>query len=199
MSSEALPAGDPHAHVRMSDSDRERIVERLNQAVSEGRLTLNEFEERIDGALAARTYGEVEPYVSDLPLDPRAQAQPDRATFSARGSSIVRNGRWTVPTRIRIEASGSKVRLDFTEAIIRGSLVRIALDVRGSGVRLTVPPGCSVEFGEMALHGSSARAIRLPSEPVIGGVHFVVTGQARGSSVRAMPPRTWRWPWQRRR
>src|SRR5690606_8017272 len=33
--------------IRLSDADRERAVERLNDAVAEGRLTLSEFEERM--------------------------------------------------------------------------------------------------------------------------------------------------------
>ncbi len=197
MSPDLVPSSQPDAHVRMSDRDREQVVTQLNQAVSEGRLTLTEFEERIDGVLAARTFADVTPYIADLPS---AAAQPPAgdATFSARGSSIIRTGRWTVPARLRIEARGSKVRLDFTRARITSPVVHVSIKVHGSGVRLTVPPGSSVEIGSISMHGSSARTARVGTEPVPGHVHFVVTGEAHGSSVRARPPRAWRWPWERR-
>src|SRR5437762_2186515 len=48
--------------LRISDGDRERVVGWLRSAVSEGRLTLGEFEERVDGVLRAKTYGDVEEY-----------------------------------------------------------------------------------------------------------------------------------------
>ncbi|QES48432.1 hypothetical protein DEJ50_12000 [Streptomyces venezuelae] len=63
MSDERLPPSD----LRASDADRERVVERLRDAVAEGRLTLEEFEERLEAAYASRTYAELEPLTRDLP------------------------------------------------------------------------------------------------------------------------------------
>jgi len=47
----------------------------------------------------------------------------------------------------------------------------------------------------LTLHGSSAKSGRM-STIRGGGLHLVVTGEVRGSSVRVKNP--WRWPWQRR-
>ncbi|MCM6776512.1 DUF1707 domain-containing protein [Nocardia sp. CDC159] len=55
-------------NVRASDADREKIVARLRLAVDEGRLSLHEFDERIQQVYAARTYGELSPVLSDLPV-----------------------------------------------------------------------------------------------------------------------------------
>lgn len=41
--------------VRISDADRERAVVRLQDAVTEGRLTISEFDERVAGVMRART------------------------------------------------------------------------------------------------------------------------------------------------
>jgi len=183
----------------MGDADRERVVARLHGALSEGRLTLTEFEERISGVLAARTFGEVVPYLEGLPPAPAMPSPVERASLSVRGSSLRRQGRWVVPSVLRIEASGSNVRLDFTEAIISTAVVEIDMTMRGSSARLIVPPGASVDLGGISLTGSSARNRRVPSNAGSGGPHFVVVGEARGSSVRATHPRTWRWPWERRR
>ncbi|MGI8411589.1 MAG: DUF1707 SHOCT-like domain-containing protein [Solirubrobacteraceae bacterium] len=55
------------ASLRASDDDRERVVERLRGAAAEGRLVSEELEQRIGLALVARTYGELEVTVADLP------------------------------------------------------------------------------------------------------------------------------------
>jgi Domain of unknown function (DUF1707) len=57
--------------VRASDADREHVAERLRHAAGEGRLLAEELEERLARALRARTYGELDPLVADLP-HPRA-------------------------------------------------------------------------------------------------------------------------------
>jgi fatty acid desaturase len=53
--------------LRASDLDREHIAERLRNATAEGRLLASELEERLSAALTARTYGELDPLVADLP------------------------------------------------------------------------------------------------------------------------------------
>ncbi|HWE09222.1 MAG TPA: DUF1707 domain-containing protein [Solirubrobacteraceae bacterium] len=55
------------AILRASDADREQVAERLRQAAAEGRLFADELEERLGAALSAKTYGELDEVVSDLP------------------------------------------------------------------------------------------------------------------------------------
>jgi len=55
------------ADLRASDAERERVVERLRAAAGEGRLATDELEERISGALDARTHGDLERLLADLP------------------------------------------------------------------------------------------------------------------------------------
>ena len=62
-----LAAGADAAAIRASDGDREAAAARLNEAVGDGRLTLQEFSERLDRAYAARTRGELAPLTADLP------------------------------------------------------------------------------------------------------------------------------------
>jgi hypothetical protein len=59
----------PRALLRASDADRERIANRLRHAASEGRLWPDELEDRLGAALSARTYGELDRVVSDLPAE----------------------------------------------------------------------------------------------------------------------------------
>ncbi|MGK8525221.1 DUF1707 domain-containing protein [Nocardia asteroides] len=64
-------------HVRASDADREKIIDRLRHAMNEGRLTLPEFDERLQQVYTAKTYGELAPLLSDLPA--QRESQPARA------------------------------------------------------------------------------------------------------------------------
>ena len=55
------------AALRASDADRDGVAERLRQAATEGRLLTEELERRMESALSARTYGELDAVVADLP------------------------------------------------------------------------------------------------------------------------------------
>lgn len=56
--------------MRAGDADRERVLERLRVASAEGRLDLDEFDERVRAALAARTFGDLAVLTADLPGEP---------------------------------------------------------------------------------------------------------------------------------
>ena len=69
------------ASLRASDADREAIAERLRRAMGEGRLLAEELEERLEAVFTARTYGELDAVVADLPA-PRPRRQPARRQVS---------------------------------------------------------------------------------------------------------------------
>jgi hypothetical protein len=54
--------------MRASDGDREKIASRLRDAHAEGRLSIEEFNDRLDALYQAQTYGEIEPLVRDIPV-----------------------------------------------------------------------------------------------------------------------------------
>jgi cobalamin biosynthesis protein CbiG len=53
--------------LRASDADRERTVALLSEHLAAGRLTAEEFQERLDAAYAARTLGQLDELLADLP------------------------------------------------------------------------------------------------------------------------------------
>ena len=53
--------------LRAADADRERIAERLRKSHAEGRLDLTEFQQRVERCYEAKTIGELEQLVTDLP------------------------------------------------------------------------------------------------------------------------------------
>jgi Domain of unknown function (DUF1707) len=65
------------ATLRASDADRDRVIERLRQAAAEGRLLTDELEQRLESALSARTYAQLDALLADLP-GRRLQAPRER-------------------------------------------------------------------------------------------------------------------------
>ena len=63
--------------IRASDKDRDSVVDVLRDAYTDGRLTLDEFEERTSSAYAAKTWAELRELTSDLPVQPRLGADLD--------------------------------------------------------------------------------------------------------------------------
>ena len=60
-------AGGQRGQLRAADADRDRVVGFLTTAFSEGRLTKDEYDDRLESALAARTYADLDTLVADLP------------------------------------------------------------------------------------------------------------------------------------
>jgi hypothetical protein len=58
--------GDPR--IRASDADRDRATALLREHHAAGRLTAEEFHERMDAALNAKTLGEIDDLLTDLPV-----------------------------------------------------------------------------------------------------------------------------------
>jgi hypothetical protein len=54
--------------LRASDADRDRVVEILNVAYTEGRLSKEEYDGRLENAFSARTYADLDQIVTDLPV-----------------------------------------------------------------------------------------------------------------------------------
>jgi hypothetical protein len=75
-----LAAGSERGKMRACDADRNRVVEHLNVAYSEGRLSKDEYDGRLENALSARTYADLDQIVTDLPAARRAVAPPVRET-----------------------------------------------------------------------------------------------------------------------
>jgi hypothetical protein len=77
------------ATLRASDEDREDVAERLRQATAEGRLLAHELEHRLGVALSARTYGELDELVSDLPRTVVRRDRRPRSIPQMRPAAVV--------------------------------------------------------------------------------------------------------------
>jgi len=73
--------------LRAADVDREFVAERLRNALSEGRLTLIEYDDRLREAYEARTYGELKGLLADLPDVTTAERSQLATTSGALAAS----------------------------------------------------------------------------------------------------------------
>jgi hypothetical protein len=73
-----------HSSLRASDADRDAVAERLRAAAVEGRLEPDELEQRLHVAFRARTYGELNGLLVDLPARPVKWERPRGAAPAAR-------------------------------------------------------------------------------------------------------------------
>jgi hypothetical protein len=188
----------PHnPELRLSDADRERVVGWLNTAVSEGRLTLVEFEERVDAVLRARTYGDVEPHRADLPVAAAAQAAREIVELRNVASNLKRRGRWAVPRRLVVRNKAGSVKLDFAEAVIQHPVVEIDLEVLAGSTELILPDGATADIDDVQMVAGSAKS-KVPTSYDVpdGRPRFVVTGSQKAGSLKVRYRyRFWRWSW----
>src|SRR6186997_1080267 len=75
MAGELKPQGGGHdpAQLRISDAERHQVAEILREAAGEGRLDIDELDQRLEATYAARTYADLVPITFDLPSHPHAR------------------------------------------------------------------------------------------------------------------------------
>ena len=83
--------GNMHASLRASDADREQLVDVLKGAFAEGRLSQDEYNDRMERAYTAKTYGELAALAADLPsqVPPAYTAYRPPKTNSLAVASLV--------------------------------------------------------------------------------------------------------------
>ena len=174
--------------LRASDADRDRTLALLADAVSDGRLTMDEHADRVQRACTARTLGELAELTADLAV---SSAQPVRLDGGRVISGIFgparRDGRWVVPEPLTVTAMFGEVEVDFTQAILQARHVQLYATVVGGRLRLIVPDGVSVLMTGHAMLGSKRGGTPPPADPgtpvievkalVLGGQVIVRTPQ----------------------
>lgn len=93
-----LVAMDERNRMRAADADREATAERLRTALAEGRLDLDEYDDRLQRAYGSKTYGELDELLTDLPgTAPAERSLPaPRATGE---SGVAARGQWSASAR----------------------------------------------------------------------------------------------------
>ncbi|WP_422744630.1 DUF1707 SHOCT-like domain-containing protein [Mycobacterium sp. WMMD1722] len=170
-------------HIRISDADRSAVRLILERAVGEGRLTLDEFTERVDAVLAARTRAELDPLLHDLPV----QVSSDPVELRGRMTSLVRRGQWTAPPQIRLNTRMCDTTLDFTSAQLRSPVVELTIDDYCSSTQIVLPDDATADlFGVETVAGSVT--LKVATAPRSSRLHLIVRGRIRMGSVTVRHP-----------
>jgi hypothetical protein len=189
------PAGEPPEpvpapDVRASDADRDRVIDVLRAATADGRLTADEFSERMEAALSSRTFRELAPLTADLVTTPASRAPEsapvkDVIRIDQRGGTVQRTGRWLVPLRLEMHPSWCDVTIDFTEAVIRHDTLHIDMKMRGGSLILLVGLDIVVDadflatrYTDVVIHPRTE-----PDRPVRLRIHLV--GRMRYGYIEA--------------
>ncbi|MFF3270025.1 DUF1707 domain-containing protein [Streptomyces chrestomyceticus] len=189
------------AELRASDADRDRIAEILREALAVGRLDAEEHSERIDLVYRAKTMGELEPLVRDLPVEGGAPgSRPAAAAYEAEPagalpdqnmvaifSASTRKGRWRVPSRINAVAVFGSVEIDLTEGIFQQQQVRINVTAIFGSVEIRVPENVTLRSSGSGVLGAfevETNESVEPDAPVV-----LVNGYAVLGSVEARAKR----------
>jgi hypothetical protein len=184
------PPVDPKT-LRVSDAEREHVVGLLQKAIGQGLITLDEFTGRIDTALAAKTRGELNAVLIDLPGVVHREASSPRhqqpVELRSTMSTLRRTGRWVVPHTLVVRNRMGSTSLDFTDARIDHPQVRLELDVTGGSVELLLPNNATVDTDDVEVHAGSLKD-RVGAGERAGRPHFMVSGSIRAGSLKIRRP-----------
>lgn len=166
------PAGegpDP-ALMRVSDAERHQVAEALREAAGEGRLDLDELDERLEATYAARTYADLVPITADLPSGlaarpggrapqrpaggpPLVTPGPERESHFAVMSGLSRRGVWTVPREMTVFAMMGGAELDLRQASYAAEEVTLTINVVMGGATVVVGPRTRVVMEGIGIMG----------------------------------------------
>lgn len=194
--------------VRASDADRDRIADILREALAEGRLDAEEHSERIDAVYRAKTRGELQPLVRDLPAGREQQAGEEPRTSASAAyrpqepepyggcakdnlvaifSGSTRKGRYRVPAKINAFACFGGIEIDLTEAVFERQHLQINATAIFGGIDIRVPENVTLrQKGAGIFGGFEVRTAESddPHAPVV-----LVEGAAIFGGVEARPKR----------
>jgi hypothetical protein len=178
--------------ILVSDAERERSVVLLRVAVTEGRLTLEEFSERVGLAYAARTDRELAVLARDLPGDAVASDVPAAVSeeHQAFCSHLIRTGPWSLPCRSSWRSIFGTIDLDLRQARLAGPETVLEVYNLCGTVTVIVPDG--VEVGVRGGGLFASQKIESPERPpVAGGPRLTIDtrGPCGTLHVRTRPPR----------
>jgi len=186
--------------MRISDADREQVAQVLHAAMSEGRITITELEERLTIVYAAKTVGDLKPVTADLPQtrsaiqpatsralglpDDRIGGHPGSGASIAVMSGASRKGSWVVPPQHNSFAfwGGTDIDLRYARFAEKHSTIT-AVAIMG-GIDIIVPDDINVEvtgIGFMGAFELEDRAGTPPAPPTAPTVK--ITGLAFWGAV----------------
>lgn len=174
--------------LRASDDDRERTVLALREHAAAGRLTLEEFAQRMTAAYAARTNRELDELARDLPpAPPTSRRSPTRFLLSVFGSNE-RGGRLRIRRRIVCGMAFGNIDLDLRHATLERDVITVVTIGMFGAVDVYVPEGVEVDLHGLVIGGhQKARGEETPPHPGTPLVRVFAIGLFAGIDVWRVP------------
>jgi hypothetical protein len=190
--------------MRASDADRERVAEVLRSAAGDGRLTMDELDERLDAVYSAKTYAELVPITHDLPdagaarppAPVTAPSDPQRigGTATSHGafaimSGFTRRGNWVVPKDFTAFCLMGGGEIDLRKARFAEREVSIHVIAIMGGCEIIVPDDATVRVTGVGVMGAFEHSSGGEGAP--GGPVITINGMALmgGVEVKSKPLR----------
>lgn len=169
-----------YSDLRASDAEREHAVEILGQAAAEGRLSIEELDERIQSAYAARTVGELDRLLADVSqhalVDGRILASPGRndriaVRHGPRATrwvvsimtGTVRRGHWRVARRCTVVNVMGASEIDLCDVEVSHPVTQLNVYSVMGGGQVRVPDGVRVQVSKFAL--MAGNDVQLGNQP----------------------------------
>ncbi|MEU3354635.1 DUF1707 domain-containing protein [Streptomyces sp. NPDC037389] len=203
-----FPEAAPWGEQRASHTDRETVVQRLQQAAVEGRIDFHELDERLEQALNAKTHGELAVLTVDLQgaglrgaglqgiAGAGRELVEDRPLVLKGGlHGAVRKGGWKVPSHVTAHGGMGGVVLDFTRAECPPRAIDLEVHGQMAGVVVVIPDDWAAETSgiEPGLGGVKDRTTpdHAPDTPLLritgtGGMAGVVVRHPKGRERRQL-------------
>ena len=201
--------------LRVSDDERSHVLTLLEKATGRGLIDLGEYTERSAKVIAARTRGDLNAVLLDLPGLQIAGRSVDDATHATRpvqhstpgfsgavpqvatsqvleltgwGSRSFK-GYWTVPPLIVVGGTGASTRLDFTAAQLLSPTITVEFRGNyGGAAELIVPKGSAVRLDGLQMRGGNITNKVAPID-VPRAMTLVLTGMKKSGSVTIRHPK----------
>ena len=194
--------GDPLPELRASDAEREQAADVLRIAASEGRLDVEELEDRLSSAYSAATRRELERLIADVSPERLGAGRPIGVVGKSSGLTVKegpggsrwvisvmgghdKRGRWRVAPRCTVLSimGGSSIDLNDAELSDRVTEINVYSFMGGNEIR--VPHGVNVQVSEFAFMGGNDVQIGEEVAPAGGPtIHIRMVAIMGGSSVR---------------
>jgi hypothetical protein len=181
---------------RASDADREDVAEQVRSAVADGRLGLDEMDERLAATYASKTHAELAKVTHDLSVAAVSAPAPRSSPLQlrTRSGSLTKKGHWSVPALIVVECTSGTVTLDFTEAMCPHREVSVQARASSGSVVLIVPFGWAVDMDSMSTTSGSL-VNRIVGPPEASAPILRISGVITSGTIKARHQRRTFWQW----
>jgi hypothetical protein len=194
----------PRRELRIGDRERDLVATVLQDALAQGRITLEELDQRLDATLRARTYADLDALVADLPVEPPSTAltgyrpgvEPrpgvefrpagapsgapgaapdDRLVLDAGWSSVTREGRWDVPPFLQLNGAVGNVRLNCLRATPLAATIDVLVNGGLGHITLVVPDAWAASTDRLST-GWGRAVVRVSARPEPGAPLLLLHG-----------------------